>query len=822
MKLQRWFVGVMGLLLITGGARADVGRMSFDADWKFSRDDAVGAEVAGFDDKGWDAVQLPHDWSIGGAIEKGNATGSAGGFFPAGVGWYRKTFVAPAAWGGGGKRVTIGFDGVYMLSEVWVNGQKVGEHAYGYTPFSFDVTSHLKVGAENTIAVRVDNSKQVNSRWYSGSGIYRHVWVEVTGPVRIARDGVVVRTVKASEKEATLEMTVTAESDGAADVDLATELFAAGVDGKPTGAGLARFTPMTGSAASGGPASVKRVTADATLSEPRLWSPESPARYVAVTTASVNGAVVDRRETVFGVRTIEVSAEKGFFLNGNRVVLFGGCVHHDNGALGAAAFDRAEERKVELLKATGFNAVRTSHNPPSPAFLNACDRLGLMVIEEAFDCWEMGKNNEDYHKYFKEQWKSDVDAMVIRDRNHPSVVMWSIGNEIPDFGSAQGLRNGTALIEEVKRLDPTRPVTAAVNCWPGIGGKEHDWKWEDADGLMGKLGVVGYNYQIWRYAKDHERVPGRVMVSTESFPRDMFACWAACEEKPYVVGDFVWTAMDYLGESGIGRSYAAGQKAYSHAASEQFPYHGAYCGDIDITGWRKPVSHARNITWDRGEKLYSSVVEPTGGGRDGKPWHATDWGVVPSWESWTWPGFEGKSLEVQVYSRCERVRLYVNDVLVGEKPTGLAEQFKAVFNVPYAPGVLRTVGVVDRHEVASNELRTAGAVAGIRLVPDRTVIAADGEDLSFIAVESVDKEGNFQPNGDAEVKFAVDGPGGAGTIAGVASGDLSGTEGYQGNRRRLFHGRAQVIVRSSHQAGMINVHATAEGLAEGRVRIEAR
>ena len=494
----------------------------------------------------------------------------------------------------------------------------------------------------------------------------------------------------------------------------------------------------------------------------------------------------------------------------------GGCFHHDNGALGGAAFDRAEERKVEILKAAGFNAVRTSHNMPPAAFLEACDRLGVMVVEEGFDCWEMGKNGEDYHTYFAEDWKGDVDAMVMRDRNHPSVVMWSVGNEIPDFGSAQGLSDGSKLIGRVKALDGTRPVTAAVNCWPGIGGKEHDWKWEDADGLMGQLDVVGYNYQIWRYGKDHERVPGRVMASTESYPRDMFACWAACEEKPYVVGDFVWTAMDYLGESGLGRVYAAGEKEIFQGRDEQFPVHGANCGDIDVTGWRKPVSHARNITWGRGERLYTSVVEPR---LDGKGWKASDWGTVPSWESWTWPGMEGKTMTVAVYSRCERVQLLLNEKLVGEKRTGVGEQFHATFEVPYEAGSLRTVGIVDGHAVASGELKTVGAVAGIRLTADREVIAADGEDLSFVTVESVDADGNSQPNGDAEVTFCAEG---AGRIVGVASGDLSGTEGYVGDRRKLFHGRAQVIVRGGHAAGRIEVRARAEGLSEGRVVLQVR
>ncbi|MGN6370501.1 MAG: sugar-binding domain-containing protein, partial [Phycisphaerae bacterium] len=618
MVMRRWMAGVVGLAMMVGAARGE--RVGFDEGWRFSRGDVKGAEGVGFDDSKWEGVELPHDWSVGGKIEKGGATGDKmggqGGFFPAGVGWYRKKFVAPKAWAG--KRVSLDFEGVYMLGEVWVNGEKVGGHAYGYTPFAVDVTEKLKSGEENVVAVRVDDSKQVNSRWYSGSGIYRHVWVEVEGPVRIARDGVMVKTGKWADDSASITIGLTAEdgSGAAAAAEFETKVYEVGADGKATGSAVVASIPMRGEflVRDGVRLNETGVETRLILAHAKWWSPEAPNLYVAETTLSMGGKVIDTRETYFGVRTVGASAEKGFLLNGKREVLFGGCVHHDNGALGAAAFDRAEERKVELLKGAGFNAVRTSHNMPSEAFLNACDRLGVMVVEEGFDCWEVGKNGEDYHRYFARDWKGDVDAMGMRDRNHPSVVMWSVGNEIPDFGSAQGMRDGTALIEEVKRLDGTRPVTAAVNWWPHIGGKEHDWTWEGADGLKGKLDVVGYNYQIGRYGKDHARVPGRVMVSTESYPRDMFACWEACEERPYVVGDFVWTAMDYLGESGLGRVYARGEKEIFQGRDEQYPVHGANCGDIDMTGWRKAVSHARNIVWGRGEKLFASVVEPRGDG----------------------------------------------------------------------------------------------------------------------------------------------------------------------------------------------------------------
>jgi beta-galactosidase len=810
---------LLAILTLAAVARA-AASTSLDDGWRFMRGDPTGAETTTFDDHQWESVDLPHDWAIPGPLAADNPTGSPGGFFPAGVGWYRKTFPASQAWAG--KHVTIQFDGVYMLSDVWLNGQKLGTHAYGYTPFRYDLTPHLNFAGSNTIAVRVDNSHHINSRWYSGSGIYRHVWLDVREPLQIVPDGIFVKTEDVSAGSATLAMSVTAEYDAAGridpHVDFATQIFEVGADGKPIGHALASFAPAAVDLSANGATPQRAATIEtrATLPNPKLWSPDSPSRYVVVTTASSNGRVVDTRVTPFGVRTISASAEKGLLLNGQHLVLYGGCVHDDNGPLGVAAFDRAEARRAEILKAAGFNAVRCAHNPPAPAFLDACDRLGLLVIDEAFDCWELGKNVEDYNRYFKDCWQSDLDAIIRRDRNHPSVLMWSIGNEIPDFGSAQGLSDGTMLIARAHELDPTRPVTAAVNWWKSMGGRAHDWQWNDADALMSQLDIVGYNYQIRRYDADHQRMPSRVICSTESYPRDYFACWAAAVDRPYVLGDFVWTAMDYLGESGIGRTWTPDEKIIFHAQPQQFPYHGAICGDIDITGFRKPISHVRNIVWDRGEKLYTSVTEPT---PDGRPIRAPGWGVIPSRASWTWPGYEGKELEVQVCSRYDAVRLYLNDKLIDEKPTTRAQKFAAIFRVPYAPGALKTVGVQNGSEVESSVLRTVGPAAALRLTPDRTTIAADGQDLSFVIVEAVDKNGDLQPNVDQLVTFSMDGPA---TLAGVASGDMSGTDGHQGNQRRLFHGRAELVLRSTTHAGTTSVRATADGLANGRTQIVAK
>jgi beta-galactosidase len=711
-----------------------VNQITFDDGWKFMQGDPAGAEAPAFDDARWTSVDLPHDWSIAGPIAADNPTGSPGGFFPAGVGWYRKVFVVPAEWSG--KQVSIVFDGAYMLSTVWINGHELGTHPCGYTPFTFNLTSNLNLRGMNTIAVRVDNSRQMNNRWYSGSGLYRHVRLDVRDPLHIALYGICVNTEAVSNGSATLDMSITAENDGKQDgprLEYVTQVFNAGVDGKPVGGTVASFADVVGEfpITNGVRQRTSTVNTSATLPFPKLWSPEKPNLYVALTTASFNGRVVDTRETTFGVRTISVSVEKGFVLNGEQVKLYGACVHDDNGALGVAAFDRAEVRRVERLKAAGFNAVRCAHNPPAPVFLDACDRLGLLVIDESFDSWAYGKLPQDYSQYFAENWQSDLEAMILRDRNHPSIVMWSLGNEIHDFGTAQGMRNGTKIVERARSLDPTRFTTTAVFWYRTMGLPLYHWEWNDADGLMSKFDIVGYNYEIARYDVDHKRVP---------FPRDPFRTWASVTDRPYVLGDFVWAGIDYLGESGIGRYYAPNEKIYPHAEPQQFPYHGAYCGDIDITGFRKPISYARNIVWDRGEKLYTSITEPT---PSGKKMGVGPWGVIPSRASWTWPGYEGKPLEVQVYSRYDSVRLYLNDSLIGENPTTRDQKFNAVFQVPYAPGILRTAGVQAGKEVEYNILRTVGPIVGLRLTADRAEIAADGQDISFVTVEAVDENGNF-------------------------------------------------------------------------------
>jgi beta-galactosidase len=688
------------------------------------------------------------------------------------------------------------------------------------------------------LAVRVDNAPQPNSRWYSGSGIYRHVRIVVTDPVHVGHWGVFVTTPEIASASAKVVVHTIVTNDTGSASDVVVETAIVGPAGTP--AGSARLAQ----AAAAGDTDV---TQEIVVSNPVLWSPATPRLYQAVSRIFRGGAVLDQVTTTFGIRSVAWSAEKGLLLNGRPIELAGGSVHHDNGPLGAAAFDRAEARRVELLKGAGFNAVRTAHNVPSPAFLDACDRLGLLVLDEPFDVWKTPKVKYDMAREFDEWWRPDAAAMVLRDRNHPSIVMWGIGNEIQEAWTPDGGPRGKEIAAYVRSLDATRPVAQA---FPGATYTAN------ADASIANVDIAGYNYNIAaNHVKDHQRVPSRVMMTTESLPRDAFQEWRLAHELPYAIGEFVWTAIDYLGESGIGgwsvgtperaaqvtsllkmikpamgsmgadgknpfpptdeKSEDASKSPMMSALFTGWPYHEATCGDIDLIGQRKPQSYYRDILWNRRDRVYAAVRLPAPGGQAIAP---TLWAVPPALASWTWPGLEGKDLQVEVYAGTERVRLLLNDKVVAEQPTSEAQEFRALFTVPYAPGTLKAVGLNGDRVVAESVLTTSGAAARLRLTADRPTIAADGQDLSFVVVEAVDADGRLQPTADAEVRFALAGPG---TIAAVGNADPTSLESYVGTSRKLFNGRALLVVRATRQNGSIQVKADAEGVESASTTITA-
>lgn len=764
------------------------GKQLFDSNWKFFLGDPPAVSTVGFDDKNWRNLDLPHDWSIEGTLDAKNPMGNDGGYFPAGVGCYRKTFTLPASVKG--KLISIYFEGVYMNSEVSINGKLLGVHPYGYTSFSYDLTPYLKLQAKNIISVRVDNSKQRNSRWYSGSGIYRHVWLVVTNPMHVAQWGVTITTPEISSEKATVKIKtlIKNELNSLQSVVLKTHILNA--TGNKSGSNEQKLDVPANSE--------KEIEQTVWVDKPLLWTPETPHQYRAQVQILKAEKIIDNIQTTFGIRSLKYTTENGFQLNGKTIKLNGGCVHHDNGCLGAAAYNRAEERRVQLLKSAGFNAIRTSHNPPSEAFLDACDRLGMLVIDEAFDGWKEKKKDYDYAMYFDAWWQRDLEAMVRRDRNHPSIIMWSVGNEVIERKKPEAVAIAKMLVDCVHKNDPTRPVTSAMTAW--------DKDWDIFDPLMAAHDVCGYNYQLHRAPSDHERVPSRIIVQTESYPRDAFANWKMVQNNNYILGDFVWTALDYLGESSIGRWYYPGDKPGESWEGEFFPWHGAYCGDIDLTGWRKPISHYRSMLYNDTEKLYMAVREPNPASGKIK---TTGWAVWPTWESWTWPGYEGKQLEVEVYSKYPKVRLYLNQKLMGEQSTTEEQQFKATFNVTYTNGELKAVGVVDNKEVETTVLQTSGDAAKIKLITDRTKIVANGQDLSFVTVEVTDKDGKLQPNAENSLEFNISGPG---IIAGVDNANIKDIDPYVGTSRKAWHGRALVVIKSTKIAGTIKLSVGSHGL----------
>ena len=531
----------------------------------------------------------------------------------------------------------------------------------------------------------------------------------------------------------------------------------------------------------------KTVSTSFVVRNPRLWSPDDPCRYEVKVELKENGNVIHQQSVNYGVRSFSYDAEKGFVLNGKPLLINGACVHHDDGVLGAMAFDAAEIRKVRQMKDAGFNLIRTSHNPTTRAFLDACDSIGMLVIGEAFDGWRTAKKPYDYSTLIDSCYQEDIRAMVTRDRNHPSIICWSIGNEVIERKDIRVVHTAKLLKQAILKHDATRPVTEALCAW--------DSDWEIFDPHFDVLDIGGYNYMIHKHASDHQRNPKRVMWQTESYPRDAFKNWKLVRDYPYVIGDIVWTGLDYLGESGIGRNYYDGETPGEHWRDGGVPdWHGAYCGDVDITGWRKPISHYREMLWKDSNDLYMAVKEPDG--YHGKI-HETAWSVWPTWESWNWPSWEGKPIDVEVYTKAPEITLYLNDRPIGTKAVSQSTEYKAVFTVPYEAGTLRAEAGGK-----SATLSTAGEPARLRLTADRPVITADGQDLSFITVEVIDREGHVCPDAAVPCEAVVKGQG---TLLSFASADLKDREPYTSPRVTTWKGRALLVVRSSQKKGKAQV-----------------
>lgn len=758
---------------------------SFDTDWRFLKGDATGAELANFDDAAWRKLDVPHDWSIEGPFDKNNPTGGAGGFLPAGVGWYRKHFTLPAD--DKDRRVFIDFDGVMANSNVWINGFHLGTRPYGYVSFRYDLTGHLNFGSNqrNVIAVRADNSGQPASRWYSGAGIYRHVRLVVTHPVHIENWGTFVTTPRVGPDKATIRVQseVVNQSNTARDLSLQVTVL------DPNGRPVQTTETKTQSVP---PSTTMIFSQDLVVKNPKRWDLDHRHLYRAVARVRDGKTRLDDETVAFGIREVRFEPETGFWLNGRNFKLKGVCLHHDASAFGAAVPLRAWERRLEILKQLGVNAIRTAHNPPAPEFLDLCDRLGFIVMDELFDCWTVAKNPHDYHLYFKDWWRIDTRDTVRRDRNHPSVVIYSAGNEIHDTPKPDIAKPIlAALVATFHQHDPSRPVTQGL-FRPNVS-KDYD------NGLADLLDVVGQNYRENEILAAHKQKPTRRILGTEN-RHDRTAWLPMRDNKPYA-GQFLWTGIDYLGEA------------------PRWPTVAHNSGLLDLPGTIKPLGFQRQSWWSSGPMVFiTRRIAPTA-------LSPTDPGYEPDLQrrqqvlfaDWNPGDPNPRGENVEVYSNCEQVELFLNGKSLGQKPRPDDDSPRA-WTVPFVAGTLRAVGSNAGKVVASYELRTAGKPAQVMLAADRNFLTPVWDDVVYVTATVVDELGVMVPNAGDLIRFKISGPA---VVAAVDSGDVASHEPYQASERRAYQGRCFALIKATAGSGKITIAASASGLKSNTIIINA-
>jgi len=778
-----------------------VRRADFDTNWRFHLGDVPEAKETGFVDNSWRLLNLPHDWSIEGAFNKDNPADVGGGALPGGIGWYRKTFTLPEV--DRNKSVFIDFDGVYMNSNVWINGHLLGNRPYGYSSFRYELTPYLNYGNKpNVISVRVDNSKQPNSRWYSGSGIYRNVWLITTNKIHVDHWGTFVSTPHVNDKEATVSVETTIRNEITASTPLTLRTILYDKDGKEVAS-----SSVKGSIAG---RSSKTFSQELKIANPELWSTKNPVLYKSVSIIESYGKTLDSYNTPFGIRYFRFDSKEGFFLNGEHLKIKGVCDHHDLGCLGAAINTRALQRQLQMLKDMGCNAIRTSHNPPAPELLQLADEMGIMIMDEAFDCWKKGKNPYDYHLYWDEWHKRDLSDFIRRDRNHPSVIIWSIGNEIPDQGDSAGASIARELAGIVRSLDTTRPITSAMN--------DPEAK-DNSLSHSGAMDLIGHNYDQEHYDDFFKHFPNGKFIATETtsaletrgeynMPSDSvfvwphkgatmnanFTCsaydncrvpWGSTHEATlkvamkddFVSGMFVWTGFDYLGEP----------------TPYGWPARSSYFGIIDLAGFPKDAFYLYKSVWTNTPVLH----------------------ILPDWNDWK----VGDSVDVWAYyNNADKVELFLNGKSLGMR-SKQGDDMHVMWRVPYQPGTLKAVSYKNGNEVLTSEVHTAGPAAKIVIEPDRNHIQADGRDLSFVTIKITDAEGNLVPHADNLINFKVSG---AGFIAGVDNGSETDHEAFKADSHKAFNGLCLAVIQSKGQKGKITVTATSAGLPAAKAVIEAQ
>ncbi|MGX1161376.1 beta-galactosidase [Arthrobacter sp. SLBN-100] len=796
-------------------------RSSFNQGWIVRPKTSIYGQLQGGGSEGT-AVTLPHD-AIRTLPRSADCTeGSRTGFSPGGVFEYTKSFDVPQEYRQ--QRVSVEFQGVHRDAMVFVNGAFAAQRPFGYSTFTVNLGPFLKYGETNTI--RVDARSHEDSRWYTGAGITRDTFLLVTQLIHLETNGVAITTPDVDAERAVVEVAVTVTNDSLTTETVTTDSEIRDAKGTVVARGSAPVTLSPGASAT----TRHRLY----VLEPALWSVDEPNLYTAVVSVRDVTDLFDERDVDFGIRSLKLDPMHGLRINGSTVKLRGACIHADNGLLGAAVIGRAEERRIELLKAAGFNAIRSAHNPISQPMLEACDRVGMLVMDETFDMWADGKASFDYSLSFPEWWERDVQAMVAKNFNHPSVIFYSIGNEIPETGTPLGSEWGRRLAEKVRALDGTRYVTNGINGFVSVlpdvtammkqrssdtqtGGVNDAM---NAGDLMNQisasplvtakteesfsvLDVAGMNYGDSRYVLDRELFPNRVIVGTETFPPHIGSNWKLVEQNPHVLGDFTWTGWDYLGEAGAGRIQYVDQGNPTFEAP--YPWFTAWTGDLDITGNRRPISYYRETVFGLRQKPYIAVHRPENYGR---PALQGQWAWSDSISSWTWPVSPETPIKVEVYSGADEIELILNGDSVGRLPAGRENSYMALFDLHYSPGELVAVAYSGGEEQARTALRTAGDVAILSAVPDRTEINADDSDLIYIAIALQDQAGTITPTSDRVVTVQVDG---AALLQGLGSGRPDTEERFDGPSCTTFNGRALAIIRPCGP-GSITATITAEEL----------
>jgi beta-galactosidase len=768
---------------INGSAFAQSRRTTtaFDADWQFLKGNAQAAEKADFNDSAWRKLNVPHDWSIEGPFDAQNPTGGGGGFLPSGVSWYRKHFTVSEK--DKSRRFFIEFDGVMGISDVWINGVYLGQRPSGYVSFEYELTGHLNFGKDNVIAVRADTSQQPASRWYTGAGIYRHVRLVAADATHFAQSGVFVSTPQITEKQATVKVSgeVVNQSSAAKTVSMQVDL----VD--PNGKVVASEENKSVSAAPGGTTSL---TLELDVKNPQLWNVEKGVLYKAVARIRENGKTLDDETVRFGIREFHFDADTGFWLNGKNFKIFGACLHHDASAFGAAVPLAAWEYRLNELRKLGVNAIRTAHNPPAPEFLDLADRMGFLVMDELFDQWTVAKNPYDYHLYFNEWSRRDVGETVRRDRNHPSIIIYSAGNEIHDTPKPEiAIPILKGLVETFHANDSTRPVTQAL-FRPNVS-KDYD------NGLADILDVVGQNYREKEILAAHRQKPTRKILGTEN-TNDLNQ-WLALRDNPEYSGQFIWVGIDYLGET------------------QRFPNYAFGKGWLDRTATWRPVAFQRQSWWTTAPMVYitrrvaPAEKSPTDPGYEIAEQRRTQ----TLFSDWTPKNLEKHEENVEIYSNCETVELFLNGKSLGEKPKP-ADDSPRNWKVQYEAGTIRAVGKNGGRTVAEYELKTAGKPAKILLSVNKDNLTNDWNDVVFVKATVVDASGGVVPNANDLITFDASG---AGFIAAVDSGDNTDTAPFQDTKRKAFQGICFAMLKANKSAGKLAISARSENLKSNTVTI---